>query len=55
MAIVADEAAVVEDTVVVTEDAVVVAKVKDKVKELVLYSISEEYFRARAHLGTTIG
>jgi tetratricopeptide (TPR) repeat protein len=30
-------------------------QVKDKVKELVLYSISEDYFKARSHLGTTIG
>jgi tetratricopeptide (TPR) repeat protein len=28
---------------------------KDKVKELVLYSISEEYFAVRQHLGTIIG
>ena len=30
-------------------------QVKDKIKELVLYSISEDYFAVRAHLGTTIG
>lgn len=30
-------------------------QVKDKIKELVLYSISEEYFSVRAQLGTTIG
>jgi tetratricopeptide (TPR) repeat protein len=30
-------------------------QVKDKIKELVLYSISEDYFGVRAHLGTTIG
>ena len=30
-------------------------QVKDKVKELVLYSISEDYFKVRNHLGTTIG
>jgi hypothetical protein len=30
-------------------------QVKDKVKELVVYSISEEYFKVRSHLGTTIG
>jgi hypothetical protein len=29
--------------------------VKDKVKELVLFSISEEYFAARAQLGLGIG
>ena len=28
---------------------------KEKVKELVLYSISEEYFNVRAHLGLSIG
>jgi tetratricopeptide (TPR) repeat protein len=28
---------------------------KEKVKELILYSISEEYFRVRAELGLTIG
>jgi hypothetical protein len=28
---------------------------KDKIKELVLYSISEEYFDLRQHLGITIG
>jgi hypothetical protein len=28
---------------------------KDKIKELVLYSISEDYFAARHHLGITIG
>jgi tetratricopeptide (TPR) repeat protein len=28
---------------------------KDKIKELVLYSISEEYFELREHLGLTIG
>ncbi len=28
---------------------------KDKIKELVLYSISEEYFELREHLGITIG
>jgi tetratricopeptide (TPR) repeat protein len=28
---------------------------KDKVKDLVLYSISEDYFRVRRHLGMTIG
>ncbi|MCK5797735.1 MAG: tetratricopeptide repeat protein [Deltaproteobacteria bacterium] len=28
---------------------------KEKVKELVLYSVSEEYFRVRAELGLTIG
>jgi hypothetical protein len=28
---------------------------KDKIKELVLYSISEECFAARQHLGITIG
>ena len=28
---------------------------KDKIKELVLYSISEDYFGVRAHLGTVIG
>ncbi len=28
---------------------------KDKIKELVLYSISEEYFELRQHLGLTIG
>jgi golgin subfamily B member 1 len=28
---------------------------KDKIKELVLYSISEEYFDLRQHLGMTIG
>jgi len=27
---------------------------KDKIKELVLYSISEEYFELREHLGITI-
>jgi hypothetical protein len=30
-------------------------QVKDKVKELVVYSISEDYFKVRNHLGTTIG
>jgi golgin subfamily B member 1 len=30
-------------------------QVKDKVKELVVYSISEDYFKVRHHLGTTIG
>jgi hypothetical protein len=30
-------------------------QVKDKVKELVVYSISEDYFKVRSHLGTTIG
>ena len=30
-------------------------QVKDKIKELVLYSISEDYFAVRAFLGTTIG
>jgi len=30
-------------------------QVKDKVKELVVYSISEDYFKVRADLGTTIG
>ena len=30
-------------------------QVKDKIKELVLYSISEDYFSVRSHLGTTIG
>jgi len=29
--------------------------VKDKIKELVLYSVSEDYFAVRHHLGTTIG
>ena len=28
---------------------------KDKIKELVLYSVSEEYFAVRQHLGLTIG
>ena len=28
---------------------------KDKIKELVLYAISEEYFDLRQHLGITIG
>ena len=28
---------------------------KDKIKELVLYAISEEYFELRQHLGITIG
>jgi golgin subfamily B member 1 len=28
---------------------------KDKVRELVLYSISEDYFAVRQHLGTIIG
>jgi hypothetical protein len=28
---------------------------KDKIKELVLYSISEPYFELREHLGITIG
>jgi hypothetical protein len=30
-------------------------QVKDKIKELVLYSISEDYFGVRSHLGLTIG
>jgi hypothetical protein len=30
-------------------------QVKDKVRELVLYSISEDFFAARQHLGTIIG
>ncbi len=30
-------------------------QVKDKVKELVLFSVSEEFFAARQHLGLTIG
>ena len=30
-------------------------QVKDKIKELVLYSISEEYFAVRAQMGLTIG
>jgi tetratricopeptide (TPR) repeat protein len=30
-------------------------QVKDKIKELVLYSVAEEFFAARQHLGTTIG
>jgi hypothetical protein len=30
-------------------------QVKDKIKELVLYSISEEYFAVRQQLGVTIG
>jgi len=30
-------------------------EVKDKIKELVLYSISEDYFWVRQHLGTVIG
>ena len=30
-------------------------QVKDKIKELVLYSISEDYFAVRSHLGLTIG
>jgi hypothetical protein len=28
---------------------------KDKIKELVLYSISEQYFELREHLGIMIG
>jgi len=28
---------------------------KDKIKELVLYSLSEEYFQVRQHLGLSIG
>jgi hypothetical protein len=28
---------------------------KDKIKELVLYAISEQYFELREHLGLTIG
>ena len=28
---------------------------KDKIKELVLYSISEDYFEARRHIGLRIG
>ena len=39
-----------------TEPAVLGAKPpKEKVKELVLYSISEEYFQVRAQLGMSIG
>jgi golgin subfamily B member 1 len=30
-------------------------QVKDKIKELVLYSVSEDFFEVRQHLGTTIG
>lgn len=30
-------------------------QVKDKIKELVLYSVSEDYFAVRSHLGLTIG
>jgi tetratricopeptide (TPR) repeat protein len=30
-------------------------QVKEKIKELVLYSVSEDFFAVRAHLGTTIG
>jgi hypothetical protein len=30
-------------------------QVKDKVKELVLFSVSEEYFAVRKQLGLTIG
>ena len=30
-------------------------QVKDKIKELVLYSISEDYFAVRAQMGLTIG
>jgi hypothetical protein len=38
------------------EPAVVGApQAKDKIKELVLYSIAEEYFAVRQHLGTVIG
>jgi tetratricopeptide (TPR) repeat protein len=42
---------------IVSVEPVVVGgpQVKDKVKELVVYSISEDYFKVRAHLGTTIG
>lgn len=41
----------------VSQDPVVVGgpQVKDKVKELVLYSVSEEYFAVRKQLGLTIG
>ena len=28
---------------------------KEKVKQLVLYSISEDYFNVRSHLGLSIG
>ena len=31
------------------------ASVKDKIRELVLFSISEEYFELRKHLGLSIG
>jgi golgin subfamily B member 1 len=30
-------------------------QVKDKIKELVLYSVSEDFFAVRHHLGLTIG
>jgi hypothetical protein len=30
-------------------------QVKDKIKELVLYSISEDYFTVRGQMGLTIG
>jgi hypothetical protein len=30
-------------------------QVKDKIKEMVLFSISEEYFAVRAQMGLTIG
>ena len=41
----------------VSQEAVSVGGVapKDKIKELVLYSISEEYFLVRQHLGLGIG
>ena len=34
--------------------ATAAAAAKDKIKELVLYSISEEYFSVRTQLGTVI-
>ena len=41
----------------VSAEAVVVGgpQVKDKIKELVLYSISEDYFAVRQAMGLTIG
>jgi hypothetical protein len=41
----------------VSSEPVVVGgpQVKDKIKELVLYSVSEDYFAVRHHLGLTIG